>query len=104
MYALRCTYAGESLEGDHTLIGLLIESELFYKINITDKNRENISALESFVAKKTFRVVDAILGSRDNNNKSSRLTSGGPIEKDDIKVKPRAANRSKLWDETSREE
>ena len=82
----------------------MIESELFYQINITDKNRENISALESIAAKKTFRGVDAILGSRDNNNKSRSLTSGEPIEKDDVKVKPRAANRSKLRDETSRED
>lgn len=42
VHVLFATHPGKPLEGDYSLIRMLIELEVTYQITITEKNRENI--------------------------------------------------------------
>jgi hypothetical protein len=63
MHSLFDTYPGKTLQGDYSLIRMLIELEVTYLIGVTEKNRESIKAQQRKETKKDVRGQDAIGGS-----------------------------------------
>ena len=77
MHTLQQTYPGARMEGDYSLIRVLIELEVTYKIAITDKNREQINAVKKNEHKTDIKFASAVVGtgSKKGSKTNSKTTS-----------------------------
>jgi len=79
MHALLSTYTGRPMARDYSILRLLTDCELTYKIAVTDRNREQIEAIknrESGIGVKVSAfVIESLQGSRVPSREASRATS-----------------------------
>ena len=79
MHALISTYQGRPMAGDYSLLRVLIDCEITYKIAVTELNREQIEEIRRRESvgdvKVSAFVIQSLRGSRSTSKVTSEVNS-----------------------------